>query len=505
MPITDYGECKIYKLVSSQTDKVYIGSTCQKQLSKRLGQHRQDYNRYLNGKKKEYMSSYEIVKYPDAKIILVQAFPDCQNNMERLMYEQNWIDCYDCVNKYNSYVSPEGYKEYHAEYRKNNKEIIAINNKEYYQKNKEQILEQNREKVLCECGFELTRACLSRHRTSLNHQYNLNILNINADKSNFKNNLDLYSNMDLSDLIRKVKPNLKDISIKRYVANLTKLRRDINGDDDFKFLEDTKKVSEYLNKKSDSTKKAYLNSIIVFLQATNGDDKLIKYYQSPRDTLNEDYKKQVSSNVPTEKEKEKLISLEEWDALIEKLDKLTAKFYNKSPNALTKTEYNTMLFLLINCLHRHIPLRNDYSNMKLVRTKREANQYLAKDPEHNVLLLSRMFKNIYLVNYKTSGTYGTKVIPMPDAVVSCVMRFLRVSKNNKWLISNFKGKPLSTTEYSKFLISNFEKHTGKKIGSSTLRKIYLSGKYGGVLQSMVEDADKMCHSINTQKIYIKNI
>ena len=102
-----------------------------------------NYNRYLNGKKKEYMSSYEIVKYPDAKIILVQAFPDCQNNMERLMYEQDWIDCYDCVNKYNSYVSPEGYKEYHAEYRKNNKEIIAINNKEYYQKNKEQILEQN--------------------------------------------------------------------------------------------------------------------------------------------------------------------------------------------------------------------------------------------------------------------------------------------------------------------------------------------------------------------------
>ena len=143
--------------------------------------------------------------------------------------------------------------------------------------------------------------------------------------------------------------------------------------------------------------------------------------------------------------------------------------------------------------------------LRKFRTKREANQSLAKDPEHNVLLLSRMFKQIYLVNYKTSGTYGTKVIPMPDPVVSCVMRFLRVSKNNKYLISNFKGSTLSTTEYSKFLISNFEKHLGKKIGSSTLRKVYLSGKYGGVLQSMVQDADNMCHSLNTQKIYIKNI
>jgi hypothetical protein len=311
--------------------------------------------------------------------------------------------------------------------------------------------------------------------------------------------------MDLTQIIQKQKPNLKPVSIKRYVANLSKLRRDINGDDEFKFLQDREKVSDYLNKKSDSTKKAYLNSIIVFLQATNGDEKLIKYYQSPRDTLNEDYKKQVATNEPTEKEKQKLISLDEWDALIEKLDKETATFYNKSPNALSKTEYNTMLFLLINCLHRHVPLRNDYSNMKVVRTKRQANESLAKDPEHNVLLLSRMFKKIYLVNYKTNATYGTKVIPIPDPVVSCVMRFLRVSKNNKWLISNFKGKPISTTEYSKFLISNFEKHTGKKIGSSTLRKIYLSGKYSSVLQDMVQDADNMCHSINTQKIYIKNI
>ena len=311
--------------------------------------------------------------------------------------------------------------------------------------------------------------------------------------------------MDLTQIIQKQKPNLKPVSIKRYVANLNKLRRDVDGDEEFKFLEDREKVNNYLNQKGDSTKKAYLNAVIVFLQATTGDEELIKYYQSPRDTLNEDYKKQVADNVPTEKEKEKLISLQEWDELIDKLDTETKVFYNKSPNSLTKKEYNTMLFQLINCLHRHLPLRNDFSNMKLVRTKREANQYLAKDPEHNVMLLSRMFKQIYLVNYKTAGTYGTKIIPMPDPVVSCVMRFLRVSKNNKWLISNFKGKPLSTTEYSKFLISNFEKYTGKKIGSSTLRKIYLSGKYGGVLEDMKQDAHNMCHSVGTQKIYIKNI
>jgi len=163
MPITDYGECKIYKLVSSQTDKVYIGSTCQKQLSRRLGQHKTYYKNYLNGKN-IYLSSYEILKYPDAKIILVQSYPQCQNNMEKCMYEQDWIDCYDCVNKRKAYISPELVKEQRAEYKK-----------EYYKINKEQILAGKREKkVLCECGRVVAHSILSKHKTTQIHKKYLN-------------------------------------------------------------------------------------------------------------------------------------------------------------------------------------------------------------------------------------------------------------------------------------------------------------------------------------------
>ena len=51
MPRT--GDCslgKIYKIVSNQTDDIYIGSTCQKLLSTRLGKHRDDYKRWVEGK-----------------------------------------------------------------------------------------------------------------------------------------------------------------------------------------------------------------------------------------------------------------------------------------------------------------------------------------------------------------------------------------------------------------------------------------------------------------------
>ena len=44
----------------------------------------------------------------------------------------------------------------------------------------------------------------------------------------------------------------------------------------------------------------------------------------------------------------------------------------------------------------------------------------------------------------------------------------------------------------------------KKIGSSMLRHIYLSGKYGNVLEEQKEDAKMMGHNVMTQKDYIKN-
>ena len=215
----DYSLCKVYKIISNQTDDVYIGSTCQ-ELSQRLAAHRRDYKQYLNGKNR-CCTSFEIVKYPDAKIILVQAYPNCKNNTERCMFEQGHIDIVDCVNKHRAYTSPEQKKlndkewrennkeqilenakkyndahkeeiaiyykehyennkekilEYHKEYYDTHKEESAIRYKKRYEENKEKILEYAREKVICVCGAELTRGSLSKHKTSKIHQTNLNNL-----------------------------------------------------------------------------------------------------------------------------------------------------------------------------------------------------------------------------------------------------------------------------------------------------------------------------------------
>jgi len=45
----DYSKSRIYKIVSDQIDKIYIGSTVEP-LSKRMTKHRSDYRRWKNGK-----------------------------------------------------------------------------------------------------------------------------------------------------------------------------------------------------------------------------------------------------------------------------------------------------------------------------------------------------------------------------------------------------------------------------------------------------------------------
>ncbi len=46
-------------------------------------------------------------------------------------------------------------------------------------------------------------------------------------------------------------------------------------------------------------------------------------------------------------------------------------------------------------------------------------------------------------------------------------------------------------------------YTGKRLGSTLLRNIYLSEKYQEFLKQSEEDADKMMHSVEMQKNYVK--
>jgi hypothetical protein len=89
----DYQNGKIYKLVWSETNKIYIGSTCQK-LSGRKADHIKSFKQYQRGKRDKTSSFTLIEQFGfDFKIILLEDFP-CQRKEQLVAREQYYINKY---------------------------------------------------------------------------------------------------------------------------------------------------------------------------------------------------------------------------------------------------------------------------------------------------------------------------------------------------------------------------------------------------------------------------
>lgn len=161
--MVNYGNSKIYKLCSDKTDKIYIGSTCYKYLSKRFSNHKWDENRYKQGKRKYQLTSSQLLCYDDCRIEIIEVFP-CSCKEELHKRERYYIEKYksQCVNKFIPTRT-------HAEYYIDNKQRLNQINKNNYEKNKETIKAQKSQVCTCECGLTYTRTHKARHKKTKKH------------------------------------------------------------------------------------------------------------------------------------------------------------------------------------------------------------------------------------------------------------------------------------------------------------------------------------------------
>jgi len=152
----NYQNGKIYKIYSSETDEIYIGSTTAT-LKERLERHYKNLKRYEKGDKKCYTSSFDILKYGNVNIELIENFP-CNSNKELRIREQYFIKNNNCVNINNAYRSEN-----------ENKKKRSIYNKTHYEKNKEKIKNDMKKKYSCECGGKYTHTHKLRHMETKKH------------------------------------------------------------------------------------------------------------------------------------------------------------------------------------------------------------------------------------------------------------------------------------------------------------------------------------------------
>ena len=199
--MVNYQKGKIYTIRSRNSDKVYIGSTCN-ELRKRFHDHKLDYKYWVDGKR-AYTSSFEVFKDGMCYIELLEKCP-CNDKNELLRREGQLIRNMDCVNKIIAGRTLEEYyqdnkelmskknkeyyennkediKEYNKEWKENNKEHLKEYRKkyyqdnkekikEYYQKNKEEYNKKQKEKITCGCGSVVSIRNKAMHTKSKKHK-----------------------------------------------------------------------------------------------------------------------------------------------------------------------------------------------------------------------------------------------------------------------------------------------------------------------------------------------
>ena len=178
---------RIYKITSSNTDKIYIGSTS-KNLTERLRKHEIDYNCFKNGKY-HYVKSYDVLEKENYKIELLEKI-EYETKTELFKREGYYILKYRdiCVNKCVAGRTLEQYhrdnadkiREVSKQYRKDNVEKIKDRHRQYRIDNADKIKDRHRqyrhdnaykikEKFECACGGRFTRHNKVRHNKSKKH------------------------------------------------------------------------------------------------------------------------------------------------------------------------------------------------------------------------------------------------------------------------------------------------------------------------------------------------
>ena len=154
---------RIYKIVHSQSDICYVGSTFNT-LRDRWGRHKT-----ANINRCSITSYIQSLGAENFKIILIKEY-EVEDRKHLEAYEQLWINKLSCINSQSAFTIKHLSR---SQYRKDRREELSNIEKERYYANREAVLLKRKERIQCDCGVEYTLGHKSRHFKSKKHTTNL--------------------------------------------------------------------------------------------------------------------------------------------------------------------------------------------------------------------------------------------------------------------------------------------------------------------------------------------
>lgn len=194
--------------------------------------------------------------------------------------------------------------------------------------------------------------------------------------------------------------------------------------------------------------------------------------------------RELNGKVKNESDKPKDEEIVKWDSIVSLADKLRNNFFK-----IEMKHKEGMEALLLNFYSLFPPQRSEiFSNLIITTTK-------PTDKENNYLY--RKSTNVYylIINkHKTARSAGEITEQITDKqLIKMLNRYLKLY-NTKYLFQYSDDKSLSPSDISKML-GQTTKELGDKLGSSSMRHIYLSNKYSGVMKDLELDTQKMGNSV----------
>ena len=294
--------------------------------------------------------------------------------------------------------------------------------------------------------------------------------------------------------------NISESSFNLYVSNLKRL----NGGQEPKNLNFLKNVETIVDKIKDykpNTRRSYIISIVSMLKQ---EPKLKKLYDIYYKMLMEYNNELKTNNTKSETQKENWIEQDEVTEIYKKMgDDIKPKLEKKK---ITFDEFNDLQkYLVLSLYTLQPPRRNlDYQYM-IVVNKYDPNEINKK---YNYLDLEG--KKFHFNNYKTKGTYQTQTTDINPELMEVIKNYLKfhplknhLKKKSNYipLLVDYEGLPYESKNTITRILNKIFK---KNIGSSMLRNIYLTNKFGDKVKELNETAHDMGTSSSTiQNQYIK--
>jgi integrase len=286
---------------------------------------------------------------------------------------------------------------------------------------------------------------------------------------------------------------------------ITQLKR-LNEDKSFAnlgFLKKREAIMTKVGTYAESTQKSVLASIVSVLSLEKDKPTYKAIYNFYYERMMEASKKsreQEATGERTEKQDANWIT---WEEVMKRHNELAeAVAQIGKGKMLTTANWNALLSYVILSLYVLLPPRRnqDYQDLYIVK---KWDDKLSKDKNYYDMTAQKFIFN----KFKTAKSHGVQEVslsdnkPLADVLALYIKLHPSKGKGEMRFLVNADGSALgSVNSITRILNKIFGKH----IGSSMLRHIYITHKYGDTKKEMEKDAEAMGHSVaEQQQVYNK--